>query len=99
MRLIKRNNQSKNAATPYRYEQGTLFGILPVEKQFQYRGIGRLLIYKAMDWECVFPIGVKILLVGAKNNKVKDIYKSLIFTSFDLNDSLYSCFNLKNFKQ
>ncbi len=83
----------------YRYELGSLLGRFAVVKQFQYRGIGRLLIYKAMDWECVFPIGVKILLMGAKNNKVKDIYKSLIFTSFDLNDSLYSCFNLKNFKQ
>ena len=71
MRLIKRNNQSKNAATPYRYEQGTLFGILAVEKQFQYRGIGRLLIYKAMDWVCVFLIGVKILLGGGELKTIR----------------------------
>ena len=58
-----------------------------------------MLIYKAMEWVCESPIGVKFLLVRAKNDKVKDFYKSLGFASFDPNNPLDLCFNLKNFKQ
>ena len=90
--------QPENAATPYRYEPGVLLGRLAVDKQFQHRGIGRLLIYKAMEWVCESPIGVKFLLVRAKNDKVKNFYTGLGFSSFNLNDPLDLCFNLKNLK-
>ncbi len=59
-------------------------GRLAVDKQFQHRGIGRLLIYKAMEWVCESPIGVKVLLVRAKNDKVKNFYTGLVWVFLHL---------------
>ena len=57
-------------------------GRLAVKRDFQGAGLGRILVLNAIRRCCVSEIAWALLLVDVKNERVKNFYAKMYFSSF-----------------